>query len=148
MKKLIKKILKEDRKQMFLDKIVKVMKNDYPLIKNMKLYGFWDQLSDEEKKYIFTIILNKNNDLKVDRIYESYYKVEIFVKFRDDTFNRLIYSENKDGHWEKYEHNDNGNTIYYENSDGFWWKREYRYKTNIVSYYEDSNGVIKGKRNI
>jgi len=148
MKNIIRKILKEDRRQMYLNKIGDIMKNDYPLIKNMKLYGFWDQLSDEEKKYIFTIILNKNNDLKVDKIYESYYKIEIFVKFRDNNLNRLMYSENKDGHWEKFEHNDNGNTTYYENSDGFWWKREYRYKTNLVSYYEDSNGVIKGKRNI
>jgi ATP-dependent helicase/DNAse subunit B len=45
MKRLIKKILKEDRRQMFLDKIIKVMKNDFPLFKNLKDYGFTEQLS-------------------------------------------------------------------------------------------------------
>ncbi len=50
----IKRILKEDREQMFLDKIVQVMKNDYPIIKNLKEYGFWEQLSKDELKYVLS----------------------------------------------------------------------------------------------
>jgi hypothetical protein len=48
MKKIIRKILKEDRREEFLNKIIKVMKNDYPIIKNLKDYGFWEQLSKDE----------------------------------------------------------------------------------------------------
>ena len=53
MKKKIRKILKEDIRQMYLDKIVQVMKDDYPFFKNMELYGFEDQLSNDEYRYIF-----------------------------------------------------------------------------------------------
>jgi len=53
MKKVIRRILREDREQMFLDKIVQVMKNDFPLFKNMELYGFYDQLSEDELNYVF-----------------------------------------------------------------------------------------------
>jgi hypothetical protein len=54
MKKIIRKILKEDRREEFLNKIIKVMKNDYPLLKNMELYGFYDQLSDYELNYVLS----------------------------------------------------------------------------------------------
>ena len=60
MKETIRKILKEDRKQMFLNKIIKVMKNDFPLFKNMKDYGFYDQLSKEELNYVFSEIFGKS----------------------------------------------------------------------------------------
>ncbi len=36
MKKIIKKILREDRREEFLNKIIKLMKNDFPLFKNLR----------------------------------------------------------------------------------------------------------------
>jgi hypothetical protein len=59
MKKIIRKILKEDRRQMFLNKIVQVMKNDFPLFKNMESYGFTEQLSEEELNYVFSGIFGE-----------------------------------------------------------------------------------------
>ena len=59
MKKIIRKILKEDRRQMFLNKIVKLMKNDFPLFKNLKDYGFYEQLSEEELIYVFSGIFGE-----------------------------------------------------------------------------------------
>jgi hypothetical protein len=138
MKKIIKKILKEDQRERYLNKIINFMKNDYPLFHNLKDYGFYDQLSWDELYYVLSGILeqpvfrttNRSNSLHV----------------YDGNGNKIYYENYHSFYWYKTEYNDNGNTIYYENSDGFWWKREYRYKTNIVSYYEDSNGVIKGKQ--
>jgi hypothetical protein len=66
MKKLIKKILKEDRRQMFLNKIVHVMKNDFPLFKNMEDYGFYDQLSEDEINYVLSGIFGKPVDYYED----------------------------------------------------------------------------------
>ena len=60
MKKIIRKILKEDRRQEYLNKIIKVMKNDFPLIKNMKDYGFYDRLSEEELYYVFSGVFGKS----------------------------------------------------------------------------------------
>jgi len=40
---------------------------------------------------------------------------------------------------------DKGNIIYYEDSDGYWTKYEYDKKGNEV-YYEDSKGIIIDKR--
>ena len=127
MKKLIKKILKEDQMEMYLNKIGDIMKNDYPLFKNLKLYGFYEQLSEEELNYVLSGVFGEPVSIDGNRIY-------------NDKNENIIYSENYIGDWEKYEYNENGNTTYYKNSDGDWWKREYRYNTNIVTYYENSDG--------
>jgi len=110
---------------MYLDKIVKIMKKDYPLYKNLKLYGFTEQLSEDEMNYVFSGIFG-----------------EPAIKKRQRVFNQNeneIYFENSFGFWEKSEYDDNGNEIYFEDSDGFWSKREYDDNGNII-YREDSNG--------
>ena len=53
MKKIIEQILKEDRRQMYLNNIIKVMKDDYPIIKNLKDYGFWEVLTKDEISIIY-----------------------------------------------------------------------------------------------
>ena len=126
MKKIIKKILKEDRRQMFLNKIVKVMKNDFPLFKNMKDYGFYEQLSEEELYYVFSGIFGKP---VLKYLYSAIY---------DENGNE-IYWEDSDGYWKKYEYDENNNLIYYENSDGEWVKLEYDENGDIL-YKEYSDG--------
>jgi len=125
MKKIIRKILKEDRRQMYLDRIIEVMKNDYPLIKNLKLYGFYDQLSEEELTYVLSGIFEQ----PVKKVDNNIY---------DDNGNK-IYKEHSHGYWKKYEYDDNGNKIYYENSDGYWLKYEYDENGNVL-YYEYYDG--------
>ena len=131
MKKLIKKILKEDRRQMFLDKIVQVMKNDFPLFKNLKDYGFYEQLSEEEFIYVLSGIFGGP---------VRYTYGDIF-----DENGNIIYSEDYNGYWVKREFNEYGNQIYIEDSSGFWRKREYD-ENGIRIYYEDSDGEIIDNR--
>jgi hypothetical protein len=127
MKKIIRKILKEDREQMFLDKIVHVMKNDFPLFKNMKDYGFYDQLSKKELNYVFSEIFGKS---------VKKYSIGLY-----DENGKLIYFEDSDGDWDKWEYDENGNKIYTENSNGYWVKIEYDENGEII-YKEYSNGSI------
>ena len=80
MKKIIKKILKEDRQEQFLNKIILLMKDDYPLIKNMENYGF--NLSQDELAYVLSGIFKKDV-----QIVFSYY-----TQFWDE-FGNLLYME-------------------------------------------------------
>jgi hypothetical protein len=82
----IKRILKEDRREEFLNKIIKVMKNDYPIIKNLKDYGFWEQLSKDELKYVLSKLLRKNIQFGY-----SYYTQIL------DESGKLLYIEVEDG---------------------------------------------------
>ncbi len=131
MEKIIRKILKEDREQMFLDKIVKVMKNDFPLFKNMEDYGFYGQLSEEELKYVFSGVFGEPVTYRYGAIF-------------DENGNKIYY-EISNGYWKKTEYDENGNKIYTETSEGFWGKWEYEERGNEI-YYENSRGEIRDNR--
>ena len=146
MKKIIRQILKEDRRQMFIDKIIQVMNNDFPLIKNLKDYGFYEQLSEDELNYVFSGIFGQPVRYRYGGIIdkngkEIYYESSIgeWRKTEYDDRGNKIYEENSYGEWEKYEYDENGNQIYYEFSDGYWEKSEYDDNGNEI-YYEDSEG--------
>ena len=126
MKNIIRRILKEDQRERYLNKIIKFIKNDFPLFNNMKLYGFYDQLSEEELYYVFSEIFDQ--PVEYD---------ENGIIFNEN--GNQIYLENSDGYWEKTEYNENGKLIYYENSDGYWEKTEYNENGKLI-YYENSNG--------
>jgi len=130
MKKIIRKILKEDQREMYLNKIINFMKNDYPLFHNLKLYGFYDQLSSDELKYVLSKILEK-------RVFRTTNPGSSFRVYDENEYK--IYSENWDGFWKKWEHDENGNIIYTEHSGGKWWKREYDEYGNEI-YFEDYYG--------
>jgi hypothetical protein len=135
MKKIIRKILKEDRRQEYLNKIIKYMKNDFPLFKNMRDYGFFDQLLTREITYILSGIFGEPVRLSIGL---KHYKIY-------DSNNNIIYHENSDGYWEKREFDKNGKLIYSENSNGYWYKREYDERGKLI-YSEDSNGNIRDNR--
>ena len=116
---------------MYLYKIIQIMKKDFPLFENMKLYGLYDQLSEDELTYVFSGIFGEPVTKKSRRIYNQN--------------GNIIYSENSGGDWRKYEYDNNGNEIYYETSDGFWYKYEYDDNGNII-YYENSDGKIYDNR--
>ena len=82
----IKRILKEDRRQMYLDTIVDIMKNDYPLFNNMKLYGLYDRLSKDELNYVLSGVFGRNV-----RVSDSYYTQIL------DESGKLLYIEVEDG---------------------------------------------------
>jgi len=63
--------------------------------------------------------------------------VEGWLKLYDAKGN-VIYCDNSDGSWEKYEYDDQGNVIYCDNSDGSWVKWEYDAQGNEI-YCEDSD---------
>jgi len=62
-----------------------------------------------------------------------------------DSKGRIIYFEESDKRWAKYEHDSQGNVIYLENSNGYWSKREYD-TNNKEIYYENSDGIILDNR--
>ena len=153
MKNIIKKILKEDRRQMYLDKIVQVMKNDFPLFKNIKDYGFYDQLTIDELNYVLSGIFGMTVNLGMEEYHPEYIIYnnngkEIYFEDLDDgnwtkseydINGNLTYTEHSDGVWYKYEYDENGNITYYESDDGDWEKREYDERGNNT-YYENFTG--------
>jgi len=62
-------------------------------------------------------------------------------KYEMDSQGKLIYWENSDGIWEKYEYDSQGNRIYVENSKRYWSKWEYDSQDECI-YYETSSGKI------
>ena len=132
MKKIIKQILREDRQEQFLNKIILLMKDDFPIFKNLKDYGF--NLSEEELNYVLSGIFGESVRKK-GRRYNSIYNQN----------GNEIYHENSNGYWYKYEYDNNGNVIYYENFYGVWRKREYDDNGNQI-YKENSRGDIIDNR--
>ena len=144
------------KRKIYIDKIIKFMKNDYPIIKNLKLYGFYDQLSGDELNYVLSGIFEqpvkvegygyKSNGLGIfnengNKIYYEH-SDDDWVKVEYDENGNIIYFEHSDGSWIKHEYDDNGNQIYSESSNGRWSKWEYNDNGNII-YYEDSHGEIE-----
>ena len=125
MKKIIKKVLKEDRQEQFLNKIILLMKDDYPLIKKLKDNGFYNDLSEKEFNYVLSGIFGEPVKLKRKYIYNQN--------------GNKIYHEHSDGYWEKYEYDDNGHRIYFQNSNGDWYKSEYHENGKVI-YFEESTG--------
>jgi len=64
-----------------------------------------------------------------------------------DSKKRLIYFEESNKRWAKYEHDSEGNVIYYVNSNGFWWRAQYDANGNKI-YFENSRGEIEDNRPI
>ncbi len=150
MKKIIRRILKEDRQEQFLNKIIKVIKNDFPLFKNLKDYGF--NLSEDELDYVFSGIFGEPVTVKRKYIYnQNGNKIYLetsdgyWFKYGYDNNGNRIYYESYNGIWEKSEYDNNGKEIYRENSNGYWSKWEYDENGKII-YEEDSDGYIMDNR--
>ena len=150
MKKIIKQILKEDRQEQFLNKIILLMKDDYPIFKNLKDYGF--NLSQDELNYVLSGIFGEPIIEERQRIYNQNGN-KIYFEFHNGNWGKREYDENgnqiyyerSDGYREKYEYDENGNLIYYEDSSGYWEKYEYDENNNII-FYEYSDGEIEDNR--
>ena len=167
MKKLIKKILIEDRRNMYLDKIIHIMKNEYPIFETLKEYGFYEQLSEDELKYVLSGLFENNFvgniRLKVDnfndrfsvekvnvsddernwdtnKLYEETLGVGYYINYYDKNGKLLEYI-NSDGDYAKFEYDKNGNKIYYERPNR-WEKYEYD-ENGKKTYEEDSRGMWK-----
>ena len=102
------------------------MKNDYPLFHNLKLYGFDDELSDDELKYVLYKIFGQP-------VIVTKGKYSIFIHFQN---NKIVYWESKYLDWYIFEYNENNNCIHYEDSIGNWGK--YIYDENEDLSYEKS----------
>ena len=68
-----------------------------------------------------------------------------WYKYEYDSNGNEIYFENSNGYWYKIEYNSNGNRIYFEDSTGFWYKQEFNSNGNVI-YYENSRGRIEDNR--
>jgi len=135
--RVIYNIMDKIKRKIYIDKIIKVMKNDYPLFHNLKLYGFYDQLSNDEMDYVFSGVFEQ--PVKVEGYGYELSGLGIFNENR-----KIIYVEYSNGEWWKKEYDERGIKIYYENSNGYWVKYEYD-KNGKQIYYEDSHDYIKHK---
>jgi hypothetical protein len=144
------------KRKIYLDKIIKFMKNDFPIIKNLKDYGFYDQLSIQEMNYVFSGVFEQpvrvegygyeSNGLGIfnqygNNIYSEHSDGD-WVKVEYDEDNNQIYWEDSDGIWEKNKYDENGKVIYEEYSNGYWYKYEYDENGRVI-YYENSHGEIE-----
>jgi len=66
-------------------------------------------------------------------------------KYEYDQNANLIYVEDSNGYWVKRVYDQNGNQIYFEYSNGYWEKFEYDQNDNQI-YYENSTGYIEDNR--
>ena len=140
MKRFIRKILKEDRLERYINKIAEVMKNDYPIFSNMELYGFYDQLPE----FIIPVVFNK--------IFGQIVNVEVGYHFnrkvrsvKNENNNLIYYEDSKGKFWEKWEYNEDGKILYREYDTGHWKKWGYDENGKQI-YYEDSDGLIRDYR--
>ena len=129
------------------------MKNDFPLFHNLKLYGFYDQLTIDELNYVLSKIFGMTVNLGMEEDHPEYIVYnnngkEIYFEDLDignwtkseyDKNGNLTYTKHSDGVWYKYEYDKNGKEIYYESYDGDWEKREYDERGNNT-YYENFTG--------
>ena len=141
MKNIIKKILREDIEEQFLNKIILLMKDEYPIFKKLKDYGF--NLSEEEMNYVLSGIFGEPVIKQgfLDEIPQrSASNIEIYNQNGD-----VVYSEDSYGNWRKYKYYKNKTEVYYENLIGFWVKIIYDNDRNKI-YYERSDGYIEDNR--
>jgi hypothetical protein len=151
MKNIIRKILKEDQRERYLNKIIQVMKNDYPLFHNLKDYGFYEELSEDELIYVLSEIFGEPVKIKGTVVYDKNGN-EIYSENSEGQWSKREYENNNrtylrysDGYWMKWEYDEYGNMIYHENVNGYWCKKEYDENDNML-YYENSNGEIEDYR--
>ena len=141
---------------MFLDKIGDIMKNDFPLFKNLKLYGFYDQLSEDELNYVLSGVFVEPVSIHGNRIYNDKNGNILYSespngnwsKWEYDENDRVIYfvyEDSKSKYWEKWEYNEDGRILYREYDTGKWKKWGYDENGKQI-YYEDSDGLIRDFR--
>ena len=154
MKKVIRKILKEETTNRFIEKVASYLKPPY--FHNMEILG----VSEDEYEMVLSKVYNEpvtikdNTEYSEMKVYNQYgdniynedsgdwdkrVSLSHWDKREYDTNGRIVYYEDSNGSWMKREYDSNGNEIYYEDSNGSWSKREYDSNGNEI-YYEDSNG--------
>ena len=144
MEKLIRKILREeinksDRHYRMLDKISTYV--EIPYFKSMEGLTIYDK---EDHVYIMRKILGIGITIRGRD--PNFYDEERYIYDDEGT---MIYQEDFNGWWQKWEYDDNGNLIHsvdsdgswkkWENNRGYWEIQEFEDKGN-VTYVEDSNG--------
>ena len=110
----------------YIDYIVSDIEKPY-LINMRDNYG----LKDNECVLVLSKVFNQPVTIKDNSVY--------------DTNGKVIYQENSNGYWAKWEYDNQGKIIYYETSNGNWYKYEYDTNGNEI-YFEDSDGYIEDNR--
>ena len=114
----------EDKKEQFINKVLSIL--DTPYFKSLNSIGIDDE---NIQKLIFSKLYNDNVTIE--------YGVDEINIYNSN--GNLIYYENSDGKWDKWEYDPNGNQTYFEKSNGFWYKIEYDTNGNEI-YVVNSTG--------
>ena len=144
MKKLIKKILKENINTKVTNLVLDRLKSGRikpPYFKNLEDLG----LSEEEikvtlKEFIGGKMFGKD-------IISVKYGQDLYNEWGDgrwalrqyNKFGDITSIEESDGYWENRKHDERGNEIYREDSNGFWFEQEFD-EDGHLTYFENSYG--------
>ena len=134
----------------YIDYIIKDIKPPY--FKCMRdHYG----LKQDECVLVLSKVYNESVTIKDKLVYDSNdnliywedtnYNWSKYEYSTDGNYKISKYFETSDGDWSKYEYDTNGNEIYFERSDDYWYKKEYDDNGNVF-YYENSDGYIRDNR--
>jgi len=123
MKSLIRKILKEETTNRFIEKVANYIK--IPYFKNMESLG----LTEDEYEMVLSKVYGQPVTINGNNVYDQY--------------GNRIYFEDSDGNWIKRGYDINGKVIYYETSSGYIEEFD-QYGNRIYSV--DSNGRIIDNR--
>ena len=66
-----------------------------------------------------------------------------WYRYDHDSEGRVTYREDSDNNWYRYDHDSEGREVYYEDSSKFWSRYE-RDSEGNETYYEDSCGNTRG----
>ena len=100
----------------------------------------------------FKIIIESAFDhplIIMDQNYNILYAEDIngaWKKYEYNQYGEQLYLQKSNGYWGKNIYDENGNEIYYENSNNYWSKTIYNEK-GIIIYHETSTGIILDQRN-
>jgi len=134
----------------YIDYIIKDIKPPY--FKCMRdHYG----LKQDECVLVLSKVYNESVTIKDKLVYDSNdnliywedtnYNWSKYEYSTDGNYKISKYFETSDGSWVKQEYDTNGKLIYWENNNGYWAKMEYD-QINNRTYYENSYGyIIEGK---
>ena len=130
----------------YIDYIVKDI--ELPYLKSLKPYG----LKQEEMNLVLGIVFNQPVIIKGNNVFGNQGNIiyiedsdGYWIKYEYNDKGKLIYIENCKAYWQKWEYDYQGNQTYYEDADGYWQKKEYNQRGNLI-YFENSDGDITDNR--
>ncbi len=150
----------------YLNQTIKQIEKSYDKTLDQDVFRLFYTKSNEKPNMIMKVSLEPNNHVVIHLCRERFINIILskfkitkpeFISIFNDWFlkkyskkimteginlptnNTKIVGDYPNGHWEKYQYDDNGNLIKFENAQNYWKKYEYNDRGKLI-FLEDSNG--------